>query len=118
MSSEPTLRKDFHLLPIDQLNTAEWAALCDGCNLCCFRRSYHVHSGRVHYTGTFCIMLDPLKPYGCTRYSQRTLLVSHCSNITLEGLQDPRWLPVTCAYRLRAEGAPLPESHPIFQQSN
>jgi uncharacterized protein len=63
-------------------------------------------------------MLNPAKPYGCTRYSQRTELIAECSDLTLDRLRDPRWLPETCAYRLRAQGDALPGSHPIFQQSN
>lgn len=111
------LRKDFHLLPLEELNTDEWEALCDGCNLCCFRRTYNVDTGRNYYTGTFCILLNPLVQHGCTRYKERHSIVEDCKPLTLKRLRDPRWLPGTCAYRLRAEGKPLPDSHPLFKSS-
>ena len=114
MNNDTTVRADFHLLPIEQLNASEWEALCDGCNKCCFRRSYNVETGRNYYTGTFCILLDPSKPHGCTQYARRASIVSECRPLTLDRLKDPRWLPSTCAYRLRAEHKPLPDTHPLF----
>jgi len=111
-----TVRANFHTLPIDQLNSTEWELLCDGCNRCCFKRSYNVDTGLNYYTGTFCILLNPLKPHGCTRYAERSSIVADCRPLTLERLKDPRWLPSTCAYRLRAEGKPLPQTHPIFKK--
>jgi hypothetical protein len=39
--------------------------------------------------------------------------VPDCVTITLKELQDPYWLPKSCAYRLLAEGRDLPEWHPL-----
>lgn len=100
-------------LPLDQLTPQEWEALCDGCNLCCYSRTYNVNTGRVYYLGTFCIMLNPEKPQGCCDYANRTSIIPQCRPLTLEQLDDPRWLPETCSYRLRAQGLPLPLDHPL-----
>lgn len=100
-------------LPLDQLTPDEWEALCDGCNLCCHRRTYNIHTGRVYYQGTFCIMLNPEKPRGCCDYANRVDIIPQCQPLTLAQLADPRWLPETCAYRLRAQGAALPDTHPL-----
>ena len=110
------LREGFHLLPLADLNPEEWEALCDGCNLCCFKRSYNRDTGRNYYTGTFCILLKPEKSYDCCDYAHRSKIVPECQQLTLERLADPRWLPGSCAYRLRAEGKTLPASHPLFNK--
>jgi uncharacterized cysteine cluster protein YcgN (CxxCxxCC family) len=31
---------------------------------------------------------------------------------------DARWMPATCAYRLRFEGKPLPQWHPLLTGSD
>lgn len=37
--------------------------------------------------------------------------------LTRENLPDFEWLPMTCAYRLLAEGKPLPTWHPLLTGS-
>lgn len=36
-----------------------------------------------------------------------------CVTLTPQELEDPYWLPETCAYRLVAEGRDLPAWHPL-----
>jgi uncharacterized cysteine cluster protein YcgN (CxxCxxCC family) len=100
-------------LPLEELTPDEWEALCDGCNLCCHRRTYNVNTGRVYYKGTFCIMLNPLQPRGCGDYANRAATIPECQPLTMQQLEDPGWLPETCSYRLRAQGLPLPDHHPL-----
>jgi uncharacterized protein len=40
--------------------------------------------------------------------------VSDCVRLTMKALAGISWLPPTCAYRLRAEGKPLPDWHPLL----
>jgi uncharacterized cysteine cluster protein YcgN (CxxCxxCC family) len=40
--------------------------------------------------------------------------VPDCVRLTLKKLESIRWLPPTCAYRLRAEGKPLAPWHPLL----
>jgi uncharacterized cysteine cluster protein YcgN (CxxCxxCC family) len=39
--------------------------------------------------------------------------VPTCVTLTPADLEDPYWLPPTCAYRLLAEGRELPDWHPL-----
>ncbi|MEN8214701.1 MAG: YcgN family cysteine cluster protein, partial [Pseudomonadota bacterium] len=57
-------------------------------------------------------LLD-LESNQCTDYLNRSTLVSDCVTLAPDNLDDPYWLPSTCAYRLLAEGKELPEWHPL-----
>ncbi|NND69256.1 MAG: hypothetical protein HKN19_16820, partial [Halioglobus sp.] len=47
----------------------------------------------------------------CTDYANRVTLVPHCIDLRGADPASLHWLPDTCAYRLRAQGRPLPEWH-------
>jgi len=39
--------------------------------------------------------------------------VADCIELSADKVESINWLPSTCAYRLRHEGEPLPEWHPL-----
>jgi len=47
----------------------------------------------------------------CSDYRNRKAFVPDCLRLTLRIVEQVNWLPSTCAYRLRADGRPLPEWH-------
>jgi uncharacterized cysteine cluster protein YcgN (CxxCxxCC family) len=59
-----------------------------------------------------CDLLD-LETCRCTDYPNRSVRVPTCVTLTVKDLQDPYWLPDTCAYRLLAQGEDLPDWHPL-----
>ena len=87
--------------------------MCDGCARCCLVKLEDEDSGVVDYTDAVCHLLD-LKSCRCTDYANRQARVPDCLRVTPAGLEDPRWLPSTCAYRLLAEGKELPWWHPLI----
>lgn len=100
--------------PIDQLNRAEWEALCDGCGKCCLHKveedDGEAGEIRIYPTNVACRLLDRTTAR-CTDYPGRRRQVPDCLQLTPEKVRDLPWLPLTCAYRLRAEGEPLPVWH-------
>lgn len=96
--------------PLSELTQAEWEALCDGCARCCLHKLEDADSGEVFYTGVRCRHLDETS-CRCTDYANRAALVSNCIDLRGRDLAALDWLPVTCAYRLRARGLPLPDWH-------
>lgn len=100
--------------PIDQLNRAEWEALCDGCGKCCLHKveedDEEAGEIRIYPTNVACRLLDRTTAR-CTDYPGRRRQVPDCLQLTPEKVRDLPWLPLTCAYRLRAEGEPLPVWH-------
>ena len=50
-------------------------------------------------------------------YQNRSRLVPNCVTLSPDNLEQLSWLPVTCAYRLRFEGQPLPDWHPLVSGS-
>jgi uncharacterized cysteine cluster protein YcgN (CxxCxxCC family) len=96
--------------PLDSLNRTEWEALCDGCGKCCLHKVEDDFSGELHATNVACRLLDR-NSCQCSNYRGRKALVPDCIRLSMANVRTLPWLPQTCAYRLRAEGKPLPEWH-------
>lgn len=104
------MNKPFYEKPLQQLNSEEWEALCDGCGLCCLHKLEDEDSGEIFYTRVACELLD-VKTCRCTDYENRFLTVPDCLKLTPAHLSEINWLPSTCAYQLRQAGKPLPAWH-------
>lgn len=95
-----------------ELNPAEWEALCDGCGKCCLHKLEDEDTGRLYYTDVACRLLD-VERCRCRDYQHRHEQVPDCLKLTLLEPMSFKWLPETCAYRLRSEGKPLFAWHPL-----
>ncbi|PZU58243.1 MAG: YcgN family cysteine cluster protein [Sphingobium sp.] len=101
---------DFWEKPLGELNRTEWEALCDGCGKCCLHKVEDEDTGRIYPTNVACRLLD--RDSGrCSNYRGRRAYVPDCLRLTAAALERITWLPRTCAYRLRADGKPLPDWH-------
>lgn len=106
------LRPKFWERPLDSLNQAEWEALCDGCGQCCLHKLEDEDSGDIAVVAIACGQLD-LDRVQCACYSTRFETVPDC--IDVSGLApDFALMPESCAYRLRSEGKPLEQWHPLI----
>jgi len=103
----------FWTKPLDQLSRAQWESLCDGCGRCCLVKLEDEDTGDIHHTSVACKLLDQ-SSCRCGDYPGRKNLVPDCVRLTLAKLAKIRWLPPTCAYRLRFEGKDLPPWHPLI----
>lgn len=96
--------------PLAKLDRAQWEALCDGCGKCCVHKLEDEETGELHATNVACRLLDR-RMGRCSDYRHRHAYVSECVRLNANNVAGIEWLPSTCAYRLRAEGKPLPEWH-------
>ena len=96
--------------PLATLDRAEWEALCDGCGKCCLHKVEDEETGRIYATNVACRLLDR-QTAQCSNYRQRRAFVPDSLRLTYAKLDEIAWLPQTCAYRLRADGQPLPDWH-------
>lgn len=104
------LRERFWELPLGELDRAEWEALCDGCGRCCLHKLEDEDTGAIADTNVACKLLD-IPTARCRDYRNRKAFVPDCLRLTLRIVNDVPWLPQSCAYRLRAQGKPLPGWH-------
>jgi uncharacterized protein len=104
------LRSRFWEQPIGSLNRAEWEALCDGCGKCCLHKAEDEDTGAFYQTNVACRLLD-IPAARCSDYANRKQRVPDCLKLTPRLAASVAWLPETCAYRLRADGEPLPDWH-------
>lgn len=102
----------WNTLPLQALDAEQWEALCDGCAKCCLHKLQDEETGEIFYTKVRCRYLDE-KSCRCGDYAHRSQLMPNCIQLAPDMAGDLQWLPVTCAYRLRARGKPLPEWHPL-----
>jgi uncharacterized cysteine cluster protein YcgN (CxxCxxCC family) len=96
--------------PLHQLDRAQWEALCDGCGKCCLHKLEDADTGELHATNVACRLLDSATAQ-CKDYRNRRAYVPDCVRLTAANVDSIAWLPRTCAYRLRANGEPLPDWH-------
>lgn len=96
--------------PLNELSREEWESLCDGCGRCCLIKFQDEDSGQVYMTNVVCEYLE-IFHCRCTRYEERSVLVPTCLTLTPELAGLLSWMPETCAYRLVANGADLPDWH-------
>ena len=98
--------------PLDALDRAEREALCDGCGQCCVHKREDEDTGELFATTVACKLLDRHSGR-CADYKHRRAYVPECVRLTPRLVAQLDWLPATCAYRLRGEGRPLPDWHPL-----
>ena len=96
--------------PLEKMTRSEWESLCDGCGKCCLHKVEDEDSGDIYMTNVACKLLD-LKTGRCSDYKNRRNHVPDCVRLTAKRAGRLTWLPDTCAYRLRADGQPLPAWH-------
>ena len=99
--------------PLDSLSRTEWESLCDGCGKCCLHKIEDAETGDIHPTNVACRLLDRFS-CRCSNYRERRAFVPDCVRLSAANVARMGWLPATCAYRLRAEGKPLPDWHPLI----
>lgn len=99
---------------LEELDEAEWEALCDGCGRCCLNKLEDEETGEIFWTNVACRLLDP-ETCRCSHYPNRHDFVPDCVRLDVEEVvsQTYTWLPPSCAYRLLAKGEDLRWWHPL-----
>lgn len=110
-----TLRASFwDNYPLEELNDAEWEALCDGCGRCCLNKLEDIETGQVVLTKVACKLLDD-KTCRCRKYQTRHEFVPECISLRPETIAKcAYWLPKTCAYLRLFKGQSLLDWHPLL----
>lgn len=116
-SNSKATRNKFWELPLAQLDEQEWELLCDGCGRCCLKKLEDPDTAELAWTRVICRYYDEQEAR-CSCYQDRTRLVPECLDVRqMELRENLRWMPATCAYRLRAEGKALHDWHPLLSGS-
>ncbi len=93
-----------------EMSQEEWESLCDGCGKCCLIKLEDADTKELFYTDVACHLLDH-DTCQCKDYSNRKKLVEDCLQLEADDVEDFKWLPQSCAYRLLYEGKELPDWH-------
>ena len=99
-------------IPLAEMTTEEWEAVCDGCAKCCLVKLEDARDGAVYFTDVHCFLLDGAS-CRCDDYVNRSLRVPDCVVLTPAGLAEVHYLPTSCSYRRLADGRGLAAWHPL-----
>lgn len=106
------VRPYWERLSLADMSHNQWEALCDGCGKCCLHKLEDEDSAELLFTTVACTLLDS-HSCRCRDYSKRFQRVPDCVDIRQHDLDELRYMPSSCAYRLIHEGKPLAEWHPL-----
>lgn len=98
---------------LEEMSREEWESLCDGCARCCLVKLEDEDTGEVYLTRLSCRMLT-VRTCRCSDYENRFAKMHDCIEIDPEKARSLSWLPVSCGYRIVAEGRDLPWWHPLI----
>ena len=93
-----------------EMSPEQWESLCDGCAKCCLLKLEDEDTGEIAYTRLHCKLLDA-GTCRCSDYENRKAIVPDCVKLTPKKIDEIKWMPRTCAYRLIAEGQDLADWH-------
>ena len=98
---------------LEEMSSAEWEALCDGCGRCCLMKLEDEDTGEIYNSDVRCRLLngDTCK---CSDYTNRQAKVKDCIKLTPQNVTEIDWIPKSCAYRRLAEGRGLAWWHPLI----
>ena len=101
------------VLPKDTEEVAAVVRLCAEHNLPIIPRGAgtSLSGGVLAVTGGVMIGLSRMSRILSVDYRNRRAYVPDCVRLTAANVDSIAWLPRTCAYRLRANGEPLPDWH-------
>ncbi|MEM9032902.1 MAG: YcgN family cysteine cluster protein, partial [Pseudomonadota bacterium] len=101
-------------IPLQEMSSRQWEALCDGCGRCCLNKLEDEDTGDVYLTRVACRLLDA-ESCRCGQYAIRKTLVPECIVLTPKTISEiAYWLPSTCAYKRLHDGQSLPDWHPLI----
>lgn len=113
LQADPLREKFWENVPLDEMTSAEWEALCDGCGKCCVLKLEDGDTGKIHYTNVTCRLFD-CATRSCGQYTLRRMLVPGCVVLSPENIaENAGWMPASCAYRRLHEGRGLADWHPL-----
>ena len=95
------------------MSQKEWESLCDGCGKCCLIKLEDADTKELFYTDVACHLLDA-KTCQCKDYKNRRSLVDDCLQLEVNDVEEFKWLPKSCSYRLLHEGNDLPKWHHLI----
>jgi uncharacterized cysteine cluster protein YcgN (CxxCxxCC family) len=98
---------------LTEMTQAEWESLCDGCGKCCLIKLEDAETKELFYTDVACHMLDA-KTCQCKDYAKRREVVDDCLQLEVDDVEEFKWLPKSCSYRLLHEGKNLPKWHHLI----
>ncbi|WNK19228.1 YcgN family cysteine cluster protein [Halomonas piscis] len=109
----PMRERFWERFSLEELNDAEWEALCDGCGQCCLLKLHDEDTQEVAVLNVACRLLDT-HSCQCSDYPNRFDSVPDCIQLTPALVREFTWLPSTCGYRRVAEGRKLASWHPLL----
>src|SRR6202161_3428442 len=80
---------------LEEMSSAEWESLCDGCARCCLEKLEDEDTGKIYFTHISCKLLDA-GLCACKDYPNRSEKVPDCVRLTPENVRTINWVTEVC----------------------